>query len=496
MVELTDSAPYKGPFAELFTLPHPPPYKAGFETYLSPFTYRYGTDEMRRLWSQNNFWMKVRDLQVYDTEVLEETGLVTPEELRDLIAHQDKLSVERIFQFERDPKVGTGHDLVAAVAEYYEHARLGGRKLQVDKTSEDLFSNVEVELVHDGFDLIRGKLVRTLEGFAGQIENYKDLVCMGYTHLQAAEPTTMGYRFAKYAQDLWIDLQFMDVVRGLVKGKGLKGAVGTSASFVDSLEGTGMSANEREWRVMRMIGTDYVTISDQTAPRKFLFLTECALASIGQSLHRFAFDLQILQSSFVDEVTEPRRKGQKSSSAMPHKQNPIISENIDSLTEVLPGALFSSWMTGAFISLERTLRDSAGKRDWLPESFLIVDEALTRAERVVKGMEVHENAVLANLRKFAPYLATEILMGRLVDAGMDRMEAYEILYEHASNARDAVRSGRKNPMQAIVLGDEKVTALLGRNGVNRAFRDVFHHVGNAPDKCMQFLNEDLYPSIR
>lgn len=469
----------------------PEPFTAGFETYLSPFTFRYGTEPMRQIWSQRNFWGIIRRVWVSAAETQQAIGLVTQAQVDDLRQHQDDLLVERIFQLERE----TGHDVAAAIKEFSEVAPLGGEILHQGMTSEDVLSNAEVIQIHEALDLIRARLVGTLGAFGEQIDKHKNLVCMGYTHLQAAEPTTMGYRFAKYAQDLLIDLQLLDFIKPLIKGKGVKGAVGTSASFAEILQGTGMTIEEHEQRIMEKLGIEAVTISDQTYPRKFLLLTESVLANIGQSLHRFALDLQILQSSPIDEVSEPRRKGQIGSSAMPHKQNPIHAENIDSITEMLPGESFSAWMTASFVTLERTLRDSAGKRSWLPESFLIADEALTRAERVLRGLVVHENSVRTNLERFVPFCVTEIILARLAKAGMDRKEAHEILVGHAEKAVDDKRSGLSNPIQELLLGDERIVSLLGKGVVEQAFKEIFHHVGNAPQKCTDFLNQELYPAI-
>lgn len=470
---------------------NPELYQAGFETYLSPFTFRYGTDVMRKIWSQRSFWGKVRDVWIAVAETQQEAGLVSPEQIEDLRQHREELSVERIFQLERE----TGHDVAAAIKEFSEVAPVGGEILHQGMTSEDVLSNAETAQILEAFDIIRPKLIGTLDALGGQIETHKDLVCMGFTHLQAAEPMTMGYRFAKYAQDLLIDLSLLDLIRPFIKGKGVKGAVGTSASFAEILEGNEMSVKEHERRIMERLDMEAVSISDQTYPRKFLLLTENVLSNVGQSLHRFALDLQVLQSSSIDEVSEPRRKGQVGSSAMPHKQNPIHSENIDSLTEMLPGESFSAWMTAAFVTLERTLRDSAGKRSWLPESFLIIDEALTRAERVARGLVVHENSVRTNLELFAPFCVTEIILADLVKAGMDRKEAHGILVGHAERAVDAKRSGLPNPMKELLLADERITSFLGREEVGRAFEEIFHHVGNASKKCDDFLNRELYPAI-
>lgn len=470
----------------------PEPFKAGFETYQSVFTYRYGTPEMRKIWSRQNFWLNVRDIWIATAEAQKKAGIVTKEQVENLKKNRDNLSVERIDQLEREK----GHDVAAAIAEFSEVAPIGGEILHNGMTSEDVLSNAEVKQIHDSFDILKPKLVGTIEVFGSQIERNKDLTCVGWTHLQAAEPTTMGYRFAKYAQDLVDDLKILNLMRPMIKGKGIKGAVGTSASFGEIFEGTDMTAKKQEKFVMDKLGIEPASITDQTYPRKGALTAETVLLQIGQSLHRFALDIQLLQSSAIDEVSEPRRKGQIGSSAMPHKQNPINSENIDSLTELLPGQTFAAWMTAAFVTLERTLRDSAGKRSSIPESFLIVDEALERTKRIISGLEIHKNSIRTNMEKFGPFFATEIIMAKLVESGMDRMEAHSILVELAEFAVDAKREGKQNPLKKLVLSDKRINQLLKANEINEAFDKAMKHVGNAPAKCEQFLKEELYPAIK
>lgn len=467
-------------------------YKAGFETYLSPYTYRYGSSEMKRIWSQQDYWLTSRDIWVAVAQIQNKAGLVSDKQLEDLKQHRYDLSVERILQLEREK----GHDVGGAIAEFSEAAPIGGEIVHQGLTSEDILSNIEIIQIKESFQIIRERLISTLDAFGERINENKYLVCMGWTHLQAAEPTTYGYRFAKYAADLLSDLKLLDLANPMIKAKGIKGAVGTSASFEELLKDTQMSADKHEEMIMGKLDIEAASITDQTYPRKNLFLTETILASIGQSLHRFAFDIQLLQSSAIDEVSEPRKKGQIGSSAMPHKQNPINCENIDSITEELPGKLTSSWITGAFVSLERTLRDSAGKRSYLPESFLIVDEALMRTEKVISGLEIHKSSVKSNLKKFAPFCASEIILAKLSKAGMDRKEAHEILREHSEKAVEARRSRNANPFEQLVLQDNRIKLLVDEKELAQAFDDVFTHVGNASEKCIEFLDKELYPAIR
>jgi adenylosuccinate lyase len=467
----------------------------GFETYLSVFSYRYGSEKVRGIWSQNHYWSLFRKVEIANAESLMEAGVVSKEQVEDLKSASDDLFVERIFQWERDRQHGTGHDATAGVKEFAEVAPVGGAILGHGLTSEDRFSNVEEIQIKESFEVIDERLIEVLKAFAPLIDKYKERVCVAYTHLQAAEPTTVGYRFAKYAQDFTMDLEFLRYINSVIKGKGIKGAVGTQAAHEAILENTGLTPQEHEQRVMEKLGLEATMITDQTSPRKYLLFTAMALTSIAQSAHRLGLDMQILQSTAFDEVSEPVRKGIKGSSAMPHKKNPINWENVCSLSEEVVKNIFSAWQNSAYVTLERTLRDSAGKRSWLPEGFLAVDEILTRVARLVENMQVHDVVIANNFKKVAPYMATEILLARLTEAGMNRQEAHSVLVEDAEEAVRIVREGRKNPLRRIVLEDQRIVSVLGEKGVKKAFRDIYHHVGNAPQMCTDFLEQKLKPLL-
>lgn len=292
-------------------LPLPPPAHFDFETYLSVFTYRYGSDEMRRLWSQKEFWLRFRDVEIANAESLMEVGVVTPEQVADLKANRDNLSVERIFQWERDREYGTGHDATAAVKEYAEVALVGGEVLGHGLTSEDRFSHAEMSQIKEGLTKIRRKLIKNLAAMAIKMEEYKDMPCNGMTHLQVAEPVTVGHRFSKYAQDMVIDIEFLDYINEVLKGKGIKGAVGTMAAQEQILQKTGLTPEEHEKRVMEKLGMEAVIVSDQAYPRKYLLLTSFVLTSIAQTMHKFAFDMQILQSHTLARFLNEEEKVKK-----------------------------------------------------------------------------------------------------------------------------------------------------------------------------------------
>ena len=199
-----------------------------FSTYLSPFSWRYSSKEMRHIFSEEHKYRLWRKIWVSIAEEQHVKGLVSKNELNDLQKHEDNIDIERILEIEGETK----HDLVAALKEYAEKATIGGGKIHLGATSMDIVDNADMMRMKEALAVVEKKIIEILLTFSSLIETYSRLPCIGYTHLQPAEPTTVGYRLAFYAQDLLGVLKQLRFVRSEIKGKGLKGAVGTSASNV------------------------------------------------------------------------------------------------------------------------------------------------------------------------------------------------------------------------------------------------------------------------
>src|SRR5260221_413927 len=209
-----------------------------YSTYLSPFTIRYGSDDMRIVWSEKHKRLLWRRIWVALAQAEHKAGLVSKEELTDIISHQEDIDIPRAKEIERE----IYHEIMAEIKTFSEQCAIGGGKIHLGATSADILDNTTAIQVKESFEIIRQSLVQLLKEFEKKITEYETLVCMGYTHLQPAEPTTLGYRLAFYAQDLLMDLQTLDSLLPLLKGKGLKGAVGTSASYAYLLTGHDMDA--------------------------------------------------------------------------------------------------------------------------------------------------------------------------------------------------------------------------------------------------------------
>jgi adenylosuccinate lyase len=271
----------------------------------------------------------------------------------------------------------------------------------------------------------------------------------------------------------------LHTVRGRIRGKGFKGAVGTAASYVQLLGGDAGAALTLERRIMETLGVAAFPVATQTYPRKQDYEVVAGLAGLGQSLYKLAFDLRVLQSPVYGEWAEPFGERQVGSSAMPFKRNPINAENVCSLARHLAALPRVTWDNAAHSLLERTLDDSANRRTVLPESFLIADEILGRTLRIVTGLRVDLNAARRLMNRFGAFAATERLLMEAVKRGGDRQEFHELIRGHSLHAWQAMQDDEGNPLIEALVADERVTALVPADEARRLL-DASDYVGMAP----------------
>lgn len=456
------------------------PESFSHDTFISAFTWRYGSDEMRYIWSEANKRRLWRRIWVALAEAQQRAGLVTAAQVGDLRAHADDVDIARAHTIETE----IHHDLMAEVRAYAEQCPVGGGVIHLGATSMDIEDNADALRLCAALDILLARLRRALLRLAELADQESERVCMAFTHLQPAELTTVGYRFATYAQDLLADHRALQQVRAELRGKGLKGAVGTAASYAELLDGTGLTPAQLEAQVMSALGLQAWPIATQTAPRRQEWALLAALAGMAQTLYRLAFDLRLLQSPPFGEWAEPFGKSQVGSSAMPFKRNPINAENMDSLARYLAALPRIAWDNGAHNLLERTLDDSANRRLLLPEAFLAAEELLLRAIRILDGLRVDEAAIRRNLDTYGLFAATERLLMRAARAGGDRQQLHEIIREHSLRAWETVRGGAPNPLADLLAADSRITALIPAERVRNLLR-ADGYVGDAPQRARQ-----------
>ena len=454
-------------------------------TYISPFTWRYGSPEMRQIWSETHKRRLMRRVWVALAAAQHRAGLVSVAQLDDLRRHAEDVDVKRALEIERE----TRHDVMAEIRAFAEQCPVGGGVIHWGATSADVTDNVDVLRVRDAGRLLERRLATLLEQFAGRIEETAHTPIMGHTHIQPAEPTTLGYRFAVYAQDLLHDLHDLRALLAGLRGKGMKGAVGTQASFQELLHGTDTSPADLEADVMAQLDLPTFPVATQTYTRQQDLRVLHVLAGLAASLHKFALDFRLLQSPPFGEWAEPFAEKQVGSSAMPFKRNPINMENVCSLARYLAGLPAVAWDNASQAILERSLDDSANRRLFLPQAFLAADELLRRATRIVGEMGIDEEAIARNLARYGPFAATERVLMRAVAAGADRQKAHEWIREASLEAWRALREGAgTNPLPDLLAADQRLIAHLPAEQV-RTLMDAAAYVGTAGERALSLAHD-------
>ena len=449
-------------------------------TYISPFTWRYGSEEMRYIWSEVNKRRLMRRVWVALAAAQHVAGLVSAEQLADLESHADEIDIARALQIERE----TRHDVMAEIRAFAERCPVGGGIIHWGATSADVTDNVDVLRQREAARLLAEQLRRLLLAFARRIEETAGLTVMAHTHIQPAEPTTLGYRLAMYAQDMLADYQQLQALIAALRGKGLKGAVGSQAGFAEMLTGTEMSAGQLEALAMARLDLPFFPITGQTYTRQQDLRLIHMLTGIASTLHKFALDFRVLQSPPFGEWAEPFGRRQVGSSAMPFKRNPINAENICSLARLVAAQTAVAWDNASQSILERSLDDSANRRLYLPESFLAVDEMVRRAVALVEGMSFDREQMVRNVARYGPFAATERVLVAAVRAGADRQEAHEWLREASLQAWEAVRREEANPLIELVVDDSRLAAFLPVDQL-RALMDAGGYVGTAAERARE-----------
>lgn len=454
-----------------------------FSTYLSTFTWKYGSEEMRYIFSEENKLKLWRKVWVALAKAQNKAGLVSKQELDDLIVHEGKIDINRVQELEKE----IHHDVMGAVKEFAEKAKIGGGKIHLGATSMDIAENADMIRIKEAGRIIRKKLADLLTEFSNQIKKYANLPCIGFTHLQTAEPTTVGYRLSMYAQDLLNDLLLLQFCLSNIKGKGMKGAVGTSAGYSALLKGKKINEGKLDEMVMKYLGVESVLIASQTYPRKFDFWVLTTLAGISQSLYKFAADLRILQSPLIGEWMEPFGKKQVGSSAMPFKRNPIDSERICGLARYVSHLPVIAWENAAHSYLERTLDDYiANRRTILAEGFLAVDEMLIDTQKIIANIVINETRIKHNLKLYGPFAATEPILMEAVKNGVNRQELHEILRDISMTAWQKTEEGNTNPMEKLLMNNSYLRKYLKKEEINKLL-DVKNYIGNAPERALKLV---------
>jgi adenylosuccinate lyase len=415
----------------------------------NPLASRYASAEMSRLWSDNNRYRLWRQTWLALAEAEAELGLpISAAQIAEMRAHLEPIDFAKAADYEKKMR----HDVFAHLHTFGDACPLARPILHLGATSAFVTDNTDLILIRESLDLIASRLAVVIERLADRAMETRDVVCLGRTHLQPAQPTTIGKRICLWIHDLLLDLEEVLHRRRLLRARGVKGTTGTQASFLELFEGDHAKVRRLDEAVSRKLGFDRsYDVTGQTYSRKVDSQVVAVLGGISESTHKAGNDLRL--AAAWAELEEPFESEQVGSSAMPYKRNPMRSERMCGLARFVMGFSATTSQTAAVQWFERTLDDSAPRRLVLPQAFLATDAQLVIFANIAGGLVVLPGAIRRNLEHHLPFLASERLLMAAAKAGGDRQELHEALrcHSHATTAR--MREGHDNDLISRLAAD-------------------------------------------
>ena len=456
-----------------------------FQQYDNPLIARYASPEMSQLWSPQRKFSTWRRLWVALAESQAELGLpISTAQIAELRQHVDDIDFEAARRYEQRLR----HDVMAHVHAYGDVCPTARKIIHYGATSCFVTDNTDLLLIRESLQRVAGRLAAVIDRLAAFAARWRDLPCLAFTHFQPAQPTTVGKRACLWIYDLAMDLDEVDYRLSKLKALGSKGTTGTQASFLEIFQGDHEKVQQLDRLVCRKMGFDQsYPVSGQTYSRKIDSQVLSVLSGIGQSAHKAATDLRLLQHR--KEIEEPFEEEQIGSSAMAYKRNPMRAERICSLARFVISLESSAAMTASTQWLERTLDDSANRRLTLPQAFLAVDAVLLLYQNVAAGLVVYPRVIAANLESELPFMATENILMAAVAAGGDRQDLHERIRRHSQAAAAVVKQqGGRNDLLERLAADTAFVAVDLKGALDPAT-----FVGRAPQQVDEFLAEVVEP---
>lgn len=453
--------------------------------YDNPLIGRYASAAMSQLWSPQRKFGVWRRLWVMLAEAEAELGLpITADQIAALRSKVDDIDFALAEQYEKRLR----HDVMAHVHAYGDACPVAKGVIHLGATSCYVTDNADLLLMREGLGILRQRLAQVIVALADFAMTHRQLPCLGYTHLQPAQPTTVGKRACLWNYDLVLDLEEIDArIRGL-KARSVKGTTGTQASFLELFNGDHAQVRDLERRVAAKMGFKEVhAVGGQTYTRKVDAQILDALSGIAQSAHKICTDLRLLASQ--KEIEEPFEKDQIGSSAMAYKRNPMRSERVCSLARFVMGLPPMLAQTVATQWMERTLDDSAIRRLAIPQGFLAVDAILILLQNITSGLVVYPKVIARRLEEELPFMATENILMAAVAAGGDRQALHERIRQHSVAAAKQVKEeGQRNDL----LSRLKADAAFAKANLDQALQaDQF--TGRAARQVEEFDSEVIAP---
>ncbi len=418
-------------------------------------------------------------------EAQQQLGLdITHEQLREMREHLDDIDFAKAEEYESKFR----HDVMGHIHAFGDAAPSASAIIHLGATSQFVNDNTDLLIYREALGILIARCVNVIDALGRFAERWRDLPCLGFTHFQPAQMTTVGKRAALWCADFLRDLRDLEYRRDGLEFRGVKGTTGTQASFLALFNGDHDKVKRLEELLAEKMGFSKVTrITAQTYSRKVDAEIVQVLAGIGVSVHKFCNDVRLL--AHRKELEEPFEKSQVGSSAMAYKRNPMRCERATGLARFLIDISASPMHTAAEQWLERTLDDSSNKRLAVPEAFLIADAILRIVLNVADGLVVYPAVIAASVAAELPFMATENILMAAVKSGGDRQGLHERIRTHSTEAAKQVKElGKPNDLIDRIKSD-KAFAKVDID----ALLDPATFIGRAPQQVDEFLAAEVEP---
>ena len=409
---------------------------------------RYTHPEMGRIWSDQHRYETWLQVELAAADAMAAAGIV-PKDAAGELRSKARFDIARIEEIEKV----TQHDVIAFTTAVAEHAGAAARWLHFGLTSSDIIDTAQALQMVEACDIIINDIEALAAAVKARAEEHRKTPMIGRTHGVHAEPLTLGLKLALWYAELTRNRERMRRAREVVRVGKISGAVGTFAHLDPAIEAD----------VCRRLHLEPAPISSQVIQRDRHAELLSALAITGASLEKFALEIRGLQKTEIGEVEEPFAKGQKGSSAMPHKRNPIGSEQIVGLARLLRGNA-SAALENVALWHERDISHSSVERVILPDSFIALDHMLRRFTRIVAGMVVYPDRMRENLDRSRGVIFSGQVLLELARRGISREQAYEWVQRNAMRAFD-----EKRAFKDLLLADKDVSGVLPPPEIEKAF---------------------------
>jgi len=472
---------------------------SGHDVYESPLVTRNASPEMIAVFSPQRKHSTWRRIWLALAEAEKSLGLpITDEQIGELRAHLDDIDFAEAARQEARVR----HDVMAHLHTYAKAAPLAKPIIHLGATSMDIVDNTDVLLMRDALGILARKLANLIDALGAFATANRDLPCLAYTHLQAAQPTTVGKRAVLWTYDFVLCLAEIELRLQTLMLRGIKGTTGTQASFLELFEGDHEKVRKLEFAVAERLGFSRVhPVSGQTYSRIVDAQVLGSLASLGAAAHKMALDVRLLAA--FKEMDEPFEEEQVGSTAMAYKRNPALSERVTGLSRFLMNLVSNPLHTAAEQMFERTLDDSSNKRITVPEAFLSADAVLEILIHVARGLVVNKAVIAQRLEAELPFMATENLLMAAVKAGGDRQDLHERIRKHSQAAAYQIKhEGKPNDLLARLKRDEAFRladfsqALDPLRYVGRSVQQVDEFIKNTVDPIRQRYTGKLQHRVK